>query len=270
MSGRPSCGSSRRTPVSRSTRSRGAVRRSGAGDHRRRPPVRPIRVACSDITYVRESGLVPERVQIRTVGRLSYRRATCSPRSGNPVPGWSGLWYTDDLISGINPRLPRRRRAGRFDGCARWSRGRGGDDPVFGQRRPAFAGSRPSASGSASSRVPMGRVNWRLWAGPDDPPRRFTASIVRDMTGSGKPNWTVNSTTFYKRWATAPRSRRFTQTAAGRCTWVPRGGTSGHAQVGERAPQAGLLSRAPLPRAEPFGQRVVASARNAVAEITAR
>ncbi|GIH59275.1 hypothetical protein Msi02_00920 [Microbispora siamensis] len=62
---------------------------------------------------------------------------------------------------------------------------------------------RPSAAGILfgleKGSEPGGRIRWRLWVGPDNLPRRFTASIVWDALETENVR-TMNWTTFYRRW----------------------------------------------------------------------
>ncbi|WP_214104027.1 hypothetical protein [Acrocarpospora catenulata] len=166
-------------------------------------------IARSDVTYIGETGLGKARVRIITIGQQSYKRTTSL--SGNPRSAkWEdfgndggGFHYAADVISGVNsafldliePDASAGVPGGEIDGVPTTLYTGFVDVPAFAT---TLAGVRfrfdPDSVG--------GRVNWRLWAGPDDLPRRFTASIIWDMAGYAESNETVNLTTFYKRWDT--------------------------------------------------------------------
>ncbi|WP_157520717.1 hypothetical protein [Herbidospora daliensis] len=161
-------------------------------------------IARSDVTYLDDA-----RIRIITIGLQSYKRTTSlsgKPRSAK----WEdfgddggGFTYADDMISGVNAAFldlvelhaSAGEPGGEIDGVPTTLYDGSVDVRSFAT---TLAGVRfrddPNSVG--------GRVEWRLWAGPDDLPRRFTASIVWDMTGSPGYFESVNLTTFYKHWDT--------------------------------------------------------------------
>ncbi|TKK80711.1 hypothetical protein FDA94_35565 [Herbidospora galbida] len=166
-------------------------------------------IARSDVTYIGDDGFGTSRVRIVTIGRRSYTRATSLSRK--PLSAkWKdfgtyggGFHYAADVISGVNPAFldliePDASAGvpgGEMDGVPTTLYTGFVDVPGFAT---TLAGVRFSLDPDSVG----GRVTWRLWAGPDDLPRRFTASIIWDLAGIKESNETVNLTTFYKRWDT--------------------------------------------------------------------
>ncbi len=162
-------------------------------------------ISRSDITTVSKVPFGASSMRLITIGRDSYAQFSATA-SVPPKKKWAhsqemDFPQTNALVEGLSPGFLQLVAPGADSGTS------GGK--VDGVPTILYAGDvtvpelRPSRAGILfglkKGSEPGGRITWRLWVGPDNLPRRFTASIVWDALEAENVR-TMNWTTFYRRW----------------------------------------------------------------------
>ncbi|MGI5161539.1 hypothetical protein [Microbispora sp. CA-102843] len=162
-------------------------------------------ISRSDITQVSKLSFGTSSMRLITIGRDRYAQASATA-SIPPGKKWVhsrqvGFPQAKALVEGLSPEFLQLAAPGADSGTS------GGK--VDGVPTILYAGDvtvpepLPSPAGIlfrlGEESEPRGRIRWRLWVGPDNLPRRFTASMVWDALEAENVR-TMNWTTFYRHW----------------------------------------------------------------------
>ncbi|WP_182902978.1 hypothetical protein [Microbispora sp. H10830] len=162
-------------------------------------------ISRSDITEVSKLTFGTSSMRLITIGRDNYVQVSATA-SIPPGKKWvhsrdARLPRTNALVEGLNPGFLQLVAPGADSGT---SGGRVDGVPTIlyagvvtvPELRPSKAG---ILFGLKKGSEPGGRIRWRLWVGPDNLPRRFTASLTWDALEAENVR-TMNWTSFYRHW----------------------------------------------------------------------
>jgi hypothetical protein len=178
------------------------------GRHRFAPRVG---VYASDVKETYSTGGEPTRFRMINIGRDSYVQdeRTDLPK-GKKWRHWrnaEGFLWSRDLVDALNPEFLRLISPGakrvstgdRYDGV-RTTR-------FDGSVKVALLGTRKAGIfyGPKKATYAGGRIEWKLWLGPDDLPRRFQARILFGPIGPDREMRITRMNVLYKRWGSPVR-----------------------------------------------------------------
>lgn len=178
------------------------------GKHRFAPRVG---VYASDVKETFSTGGRPSHFRMINIGRDSYTQDewTDFPK-GKKWLHWRnqrGFLWSYDLVDALNPEFlrlisPGARRIStgdRYDGVRTTRYDGSAMVETLGTRKAGIY------YGPKEGFAAGGRIEWKLWLGPDNLPRRFQAKILIGPPGPDREMRTTRMNVFYKGWGSPLR-----------------------------------------------------------------